>query len=195
MRRTIPNSQRTGGTFDNRQRRHEDIEATLTWRCHSSPLSGSLPLTSRLEPKSTKDRALFNHVQIKVNDFGTSRPFYEVVLGVLGYRVVLESEGVAVGIGTTLNNMLEISQADASSPVSRSVHIAFIAESVGAVEAFHATALALGAKDNGKPGLRPQYEDGYFAAFVIDPNGHNLEAVFNDPGLSRQPSAGAGATS
>ncbi len=126
---------------------------------------------------------MFNHVQIKVDDFAASRPFYQAVLGVLGYRMVLETEGVAMGFGKTPNNMLEISQANASSPVSRAVHIAFVAASRSAVEAFHATALAHGARSNGEPGLRPQYEAGYFAAFVIDPNGHNLEAVFNDTGL------------
>ncbi len=74
--------------------------------------------------------------------------------------------------------MFEIRQADESAPTSKSTHLAFSAKSEDDVRAFHKTALDHGAKDNGVPGLRPEYEEGYFAAFVIDPNGHNLEAVF-----------------
>jgi len=121
---------------------------------------------------------IFDHVQIKVADYGHSRGFYKAVLGSLGYKVVLEVEGVVVGFGTNPHDMFEVRRADASAPVSKATHIAFVAHSEAAVRAFHATALAHGAKDNGLPGPRPQYEDGYFAAFVIDPNGHNLEAVF-----------------
>jgi len=121
---------------------------------------------------------MFDHVQIKVEDLNKSRPFYEAVLGALGYEVVFEAEGVVVGIGNNPHDMFEIRQATASVPVSKATHIAFIAKSETAVRAFHSAALAHGATDNGPPGLRPIYEEGYFAAFVIDPNGHNLEAVF-----------------
>jgi catechol 2,3-dioxygenase-like lactoylglutathione lyase family enzyme len=62
------------------------------------------------------------------------------------------------------------------------VHVAFAAPSEEAVRAFHAAALAHGGRDNGAPGFRPEYEAGYFAAFVIDPEGHNVEAVFSAPG-------------
>ena len=123
---------------------------------------------------------MFNHVQIKVADLVASRPFYAAVLGSLGYGVVLDASD-AVGFGLSTNNMLEVSQATDISPVSHAVHLAFVADSQAAVARFHETALAQGATDNGPPGLRPAYEPGYFAAFVIDPNGHNLEAVFNQP--------------
>jgi len=122
---------------------------------------------------------MFDHVQIKVDSFESSRRFYEAVLASLGYKVVFEIEGVVAGFGTNPHDMFEVRQADASAPVSKAAHIAFVAKSEDAVRAFHATALAHGARDNGTPGLRPEYEEGYFAAFVIDPNGHNLEAVFS----------------
>jgi catechol 2,3-dioxygenase-like lactoylglutathione lyase family enzyme len=122
--------------------------------------------------------ALFDHVQIKVEDFESSRAFYEAVLIALGYKVVFEVEAVVVGFGNNPHDMFEVRQAGPDLPVSKSVHIAIAAQSEEAVRAFHATALARGAKDNGVPGPRPQYEEGYFAAFVIDPNGHNLEAVY-----------------
>ena len=62
--------------------------------------------------------------------------------------------------------------------LSTATHIAITARSRAEVDAFHAAAIAAGAKDNGKPGLRPHYHPDYYGAFVIDPNGHNLEAVF-----------------
>jgi catechol 2,3-dioxygenase-like lactoylglutathione lyase family enzyme len=122
--------------------------------------------------------AMFDHVQIKVDALESSRAFYEAVLGALGYKVVFEAETVVVGFGNNPHDMFEVRQAGPGAPVSNSVHIAFAARSEDAVRAFHAAALARGAKDNGMPGPRPQYEEGYFAAFVIDPNGHNLEAVY-----------------
>lgn len=119
---------------------------------------------------------MFDHIQIKVSDFAKSRPFYEAILGTLGYKVVFEDGGV-VGIGTNTHNMFEVRQASKDVPLSSSTHIAFTAKSEDVVRAFYDKALELGAKDNGAPGLR-DYEPGYFAAFVIDPDGHNLEAVF-----------------
>ena len=90
---------------------------------------------------------------------------------------MFEEDGVVVGFGTNPHDMFEIRQASDTVPLSASTHIAFIAKSEDAVRAFYKTALELGATDNGMPRLR-DYEPGYFAAFVIDPNGHNLEAVF-----------------
>ncbi len=124
---------------------------------------------------------MFDHVQIKVKDLVASRPFYEAVLGTLDYHVVFEDDGV-VGFGTSVHDMFEIRQASENVPMSVSTHVAFVAKSEKAVHAFHKTAVKLGAQDNGAPKLRPEYEPGYFAAFIVDPNGHNLEAVFLKPG-------------
>jgi catechol 2,3-dioxygenase-like lactoylglutathione lyase family enzyme len=121
---------------------------------------------------------MFDHVQIKVSQLATSRGFYAAVLGALGYGVVFEIAGVVTGFGTGVHDMFEVRQSSAAAPLSRAAHIAFRAPSEDAVRAFHAAALAHGGKDNGAPGLRPEYEPGYFAAFVIDPDGHNIEAVF-----------------
>jgi catechol 2,3-dioxygenase-like lactoylglutathione lyase family enzyme len=121
---------------------------------------------------------MFDHVQIKVADLKSSRVFYEAVLKSLGYGVVFEIQEVVVGFGNNPHDMLEVRQADASAPVSSAAHIAFIAKNEDAVRNFHSTALEHGGIDNGAPGMRPHYEEGYYCAFVIDPNGHNLEAVF-----------------
>lgn len=120
---------------------------------------------------------MFDHVQIKVKDFAKARRFYVSVLKILRYKVVFTCPGV-VGMGTNVHNMFEVSRVRKDTPLSKHVHVAFKAKSKKAVDAFYKKALALGAKDNGKPGLRPEYEPGYYAAFVIDPFGHNLEAVF-----------------
>lgn len=121
---------------------------------------------------------LFNHIQIKVKDFERSRKFYDLVLGALGYKVVLSIDEVVIGYGTSIHDMFEIRQSDSEAPLSSHVHVAFNAPSKEAVEEFYQCALGGGGTCNGAPGLRPEYEEGYYAAFVIDPEGHNIEAVF-----------------
>lgn len=120
---------------------------------------------------------IFNHVQIKVKDLKISREFYDRVMSVLGYQVVLEINDVVIGYGTSVHDMFEIRQFDEITPLSKHVHIAFNAPGKESVDAFYHSALAAGGKCNGKPGSKPQYEKGYYAAFVIDPDGHNIEAV------------------
>lgn len=119
-----------------------------------------------------------NHIQIKVKSLNRSPRFYDKVMSVLGYNVVLEIEDAVVGYGTNVCDMFEIKQYTKESPLSQSVHIAFNVPSIENVHTFHYAALENGAKCNGKPGLRDQYEKGYYASFVIDPDGHNIEAVF-----------------
>jgi catechol 2,3-dioxygenase-like lactoylglutathione lyase family enzyme len=109
---------------------------------------------------------MFDHVQIKVKDLKRSIAFYKAALEPLGWEqsgdgFVNGSESLYLGEGT---------------PVG-SVHIAFAAKTRGAVEKFHEGALEHKGKDNGKPGPRPDYSKTYWAAFVIDPDGNNIEAV------------------
>ncbi|GAJ46886.1 putative lactoylglutathione lyase [Holospora elegans E1] len=123
---------------------------------------------------------LFNHVQIKVKGLGRGRKFYDTIMAALGYKMVLEIEGVVVGYGTSVHDMFEIRQFDEKSLLSEHVHLAFNASCKEDVDAFYKIALANGGKCNGEAGFRPQYEDGYYAAFVIDPDGHNIEAVYSE---------------
>jgi len=99
--------------------------------------------------------------------------FYEAVLAPLGFSKQKDF-GVAAGFGRQGMHPLWIGQGDAA---ASSVHLALTAESRSAVDDFYKAALANGAKDNGPPGLRPQYHENYYGAFVIDPDGNNLEAV------------------
>lgn len=123
---------------------------------------------------------IFNHVQIKVKDLKISRKFYNDIMAALGYQVVLEINNVIIGYGTSVHDMFEIRQCNKKSPLSQCIHLAFNAPNRESVDTFYHKALASGAICNGKPGFRPEYENGYYAAFVIDLDGHNIEAVYSE---------------
>ncbi len=123
---------------------------------------------------------LFNHVQIKVQDLEKSRSFWDSVMDVLGYCSVLEIKDTVIGYGTSVYDMFEIRQVMSETPLTKSLHLAFNAPSLQSVDKFYQTALENGGRCNGKPGFRPEYEEGYYAAFIIDTDGHNVEAVYVD---------------
>jgi catechol 2,3-dioxygenase-like lactoylglutathione lyase family enzyme len=116
---------------------------------------------------------MLDHLIIRVRDYAASRAFYERSLEPLGYRVIFEMDD-ACGFGILEKPDFFIKQGEAFSPP---VHIAFTSRDRGAVDAFHAAALAAGGTDNGAPGLRTHYHPNYYGAFVLDPDGHNIEAV------------------
>ena len=120
---------------------------------------------------------MFDHLGLPVTDLEHARRFYEQALQPLGIEVVKsfpDAVGLAAGRGHKGEQELWLTRADhAPSPM----HIAFAAATRAQVDAFHRAALAAGARDNGAPGLRPQYHDGYYGAFVTGPDGHNLEPV------------------
>ncbi|TFF21931.1 VOC family protein [Jiella endophytica] len=113
---------------------------------------------------------LFDHVHIRVRDLAASRRFYEAVLGALGHSI--ESHGEDFWCDEFYVSATEDS-------VSQ-LHFAFKASDREAVAAFHAAGLAVGGRDNGGPGVR-NYHAGYFAAFLLDPDGNNVEAVHHGP--------------
>ena len=118
---------------------------------------------------------------LPVTDLEHARRFYEQALRPLGIAVVKsfpDAVGLAAGRGRTAEQELWLTRAD---HVPGPLHMAFAAASRAQVAAFPRAALAAGARDNGAPGLRPQYHDNYYAAFVIGPDGHNLEAVCHLP--------------
>jgi catechol 2,3-dioxygenase-like lactoylglutathione lyase family enzyme len=123
---------------------------------------------------------MLDHVGIPVSDFIRSRAFYLSVLRTLGYDLVLEvsSEETGgeshAGFGPSGHPQFWIGT---GKPVRGRVHFAFSAKNREAVRAFHAAALKAGGRDNGEPGLRPHYHENYYGAFVLDPDGHNIEAV------------------
>ena len=118
---------------------------------------------------------MIDHVSVRTADLARSRAFYEAALAPLGYEIVFEFEG-AVGLGAGGFPDFWIG----TDEPSRNVHVAFRCDRA-AVDAFHAAALAAGGIDNGAPGPRPHYHENYYGAFVLDPDGNNIEAVCHKP--------------
>jgi catechol 2,3-dioxygenase-like lactoylglutathione lyase family enzyme len=118
---------------------------------------------------------MIDHVGINCTDFGKSQRFYDQVLGVLGYSRQLDV-GEAIGYGRDGKPVFWIAEGAGMVP-NRETHVAFIAADRDAVRAFHDAALACGAESLHAPRLWPEYHEGYFGAFVRDPDGNNVEAV------------------
>lgn len=127
---------------------------------------------------------MIDHTGLHVSNPQVSRAFYERALAPLGYRLLMEvpteyTGGRAVlGFGEPPKPDFWVTEGSPEAPV---LHIAFRAASRAVVDAFYAEALAAGGRDNGPPGLRPHYHPNYYGAFVLDPDGHNIEAVCHDP--------------
>ena len=120
---------------------------------------------------------LVDHVHLVVRDLDASRRFYQAALEALGVPIGGDGDGFFWAD--------ELFVSSAESPAAQGVltgrlHLAFQARDTAAVDAFHRAALAAGGRDNGAPGLRP-YHPGYYGAFVLDPDGNNIEAVYHGP--------------
>jgi catechol 2,3-dioxygenase-like lactoylglutathione lyase family enzyme len=126
---------------------------------------------------------MLDHITVRVADFNRSRSFYETVMPALGAHLMMEfgpeitGDVRVAGFGRDKPDFW-ISE---GGPTSPRIHIAFAAGNRAMVDAFHAAALAAGATDNGAPGPRPDYHETYYGAFVLDPDGHNVEAVCHLP--------------
>ena len=120
---------------------------------------------------------MLDHIIISVSDISASRAFYEKALEPLDYQIVME-HGDGCGFGVMQKPDFFIHQGESVKPP---VHVAFTARDRATVDAFHAAALAAGGIDHGAPGLRPDYHPDYYGAFVIAPDGHNIEAVCHRP--------------
>ena len=117
-----------------------------------------------------------DHVSISTGDYAKSLGFYEAALAPLGIKTLMQFEGQAAGLGTEMPFFWI-----GAGGTRGNVHVAFSADNRAAVDAFHAAALAAGGKDNGAPGIRENYSPTYYAAFVFDPDGNNIEAVCHAP--------------
>jgi catechol 2,3-dioxygenase-like lactoylglutathione lyase family enzyme len=128
---------------------------------------------------------MIDHTGLDVSDAAKSRLFYERALAPLGYRVLMEvppeftGGAVVLGMGVPPKPDFWIHE---GTPQKPHLHIAFQAADRSAVDAFYKAAMAAGGKDNGPPGLRPHYHTDYYGAFVLDPDGHNIEACCHTPG-------------
>ncbi len=113
------------------------------------------------------------HVAVNVAEWDRAKQFYEAVLGPLGYRVVYEEDGALAYLADAGGLDFGIGRREPAG----GAHVAFECPEPHAVDAFYDRALAAGGRDNGRPGLRPQYAPDYYAAYVLDPDGNNIEAV------------------
>lgn len=134
---------------------------------------------------------MIDHMGVSPANIEKARQFYDAALRPLGIENVMEVtaeesggyHGIGYGVGHKPFFWLSSDSRHATPPGPRGagIHIAFEAESRAAVDAFHAAAMAQGGRDNGAPGIRPHYHPAYYAAFVIDPDGVNVEAVCQKP--------------
>jgi catechol 2,3-dioxygenase-like lactoylglutathione lyase family enzyme len=131
---------------------------------------------------------MLDHTGITVSDFARSKAFYSAALAPLGYTIRKEKGGIAAGFGVADGHGAGLGIDPAGDfwiaqgePMTPRLHIAFNAASREIVDAFHKAALAAGGRDNGAPGLRPIYHANYYGAFVLDPDGYNIEAVCHLP--------------
>jgi catechol 2,3-dioxygenase-like lactoylglutathione lyase family enzyme len=119
---------------------------------------------------------MLDHISLGVKDLTRAGKFYDAALAALGYRR-LSDGATALGYGKTAAQLWLLAAARPVKPDAESgLHVCFVAARRAEVDAFHQAALSQGGRDNGKPGLRADYGDNYYAAFVIDPDGYRLEA-------------------
>jgi catechol 2,3-dioxygenase-like lactoylglutathione lyase family enzyme len=119
---------------------------------------------------------MIDHVTVSVRDLTASKKFYEQAFVSLGYRVAFGKDDIFWAFDLGGGGLFEIQRSATGQPATR-VHVAFRAKNRGEVDAFYQAALAAGAKENGPPGLRPDYSETYYACFVLDPDGNNIEAM------------------
>ncbi|MCB9396676.1 MAG: VOC family protein [Acidobacteria bacterium] len=127
---------------------------------------------------------MLDHMGLSVSDIQRSKAFYSAALGAIGYELLMDfpaevtGSTAFAGFGEPPKPDFWIGQGEPNKPA---LHVAFRVDSRAAVDAFYEAALAAGGRDNGAPGLRPHYHPNYYGAFVLDPDGHNIEAVCHKP--------------
>jgi catechol 2,3-dioxygenase-like lactoylglutathione lyase family enzyme len=127
---------------------------------------------------------MIDHTGLDMSNPERSRNFYERALTPLGYTVLMEvpkeytGGAVALGLGVAPKPDFWLHE---GTPQTPRLHVAFRADNRTQVDAFYRAALAAGGRDNGPPGLRPHYHANYYGAFVLDPDGHNIEVVCHEP--------------
>jgi catechol 2,3-dioxygenase-like lactoylglutathione lyase family enzyme len=122
---------------------------------------------------------MLDHVGVNVSDYERSREFYQGALAPLGFSLLMEPVPGTGGFGSEGKPWFWIT--DQREPTTENVHVAFAARDRATVDAFHAAALEAGGTDNGAPGIRTIYHPDYYGAYVLDPDGNNVEVVCHRP--------------
>lgn len=127
---------------------------------------------------------MIDHLGFSVSDYGRAKAFYAKALAPLGYGLIMEvtaeQTGHAAAAGFGVDGKPDL-WFGAEGAMNKPVHIAIAAKDRATVDAFYKAAIAAGGRDNGPPGIRPHYHANYYGAFVLDPDGHNIEAVCHAP--------------
>jgi catechol 2,3-dioxygenase-like lactoylglutathione lyase family enzyme len=127
---------------------------------------------------------MIDHLGFSVSDYERAKAFYARALAPLDYSLIMEvtaeQTGHAAAAGFGANGKPDL-WFGAEGAMNKPVHIAILAKDRATVDAFHKAAMAAGGRDNGAPGIRPHYHASYYGAFVLDPDGHNIEAVCHAP--------------
>ena len=126
---------------------------------------------------------MIDHITIEVGDLEKSKLFYERAFAPLGYSLSFGKEGIFWAFDVGQGCLFEIQHSGETAPLTH-LHVAFRVASRAEVDAFYRAALEAGAGDNGAPGPRPDYTENYYACFVLDPDGYNIEAMINEPSAS-----------
>jgi len=127
---------------------------------------------------------MIDHLGLSVSDYEAAKAFYSKALAPLDYSLIMEvteeqtGHAAAAGFGAGCKPDFWIGGEGA---MNKPVHVAILAKDRATVDAFYKAAMAAGGRDNGPPGLRPHYHANYYGAFVLDPDGHNIEAVCHAP--------------
>jgi catechol 2,3-dioxygenase-like lactoylglutathione lyase family enzyme len=135
---------------------------------------------------------VLDHINLRVADYARSKQFYQAALAPLGYKLAMEVDsGAGFSKGYIPSFWIKAGVPPASGPLAPPVpfegcggpylHVAFSSDTRAAVDAFHRAALAAGGRDNGGPRLRTEYHANYYGAFILDPDGYNIEAVCHKP--------------
>ena len=128
---------------------------------------------------------MIDHIGFAVSDYERAKAFYVKALAPLGYVLIMEVPAEGNPSGAPAAGFGEGGKPDfwigAEGGIDKPLHVAFQTRDRASVDAFHKAALAAGGRDNGAPGLRPHYHANYYGAFVFDPDGNNIEAVFHGP--------------
>ena len=122
---------------------------------------------------------MIDHITIEVSDLAKSKLFYEQTFAPLGYSLSFGKEGIFWAFDVGNGCLFEIQSTNETPPLTH-LHVAFRVKSKAEVEAFYRAALEAGAADNGAPGPRPDYAANYYACFMLDPDGYNIEAMINE---------------
>lgn len=126
---------------------------------------------------------MIDHVTLRVDSIARTRDFYAAVLAPLGYLIGYEAKHDGANVlGFAKDGHIDTWFIDSAQPRSGPTHVCWRAPDRAAVDAFHAAGLAAGGRDNGAPGLRPHYHPHYYGAFLLDPDGNNVEAVCHEAG-------------